>query len=42
VITYNVFVDEATGRVYLLTIYDKKERTNITSNEIASLIDELG
>lgn len=42
VITYTVEVDEASGTVTLLTIYDKGERESITSREIGLLLAEAG
>ena len=41
VITYTVEVDEQSGTVTLLTIYDKGERESITSAEVASLLAEM-
>ena len=41
VITYTVEVDEESGTVTLLTIYDKGERESITSAEVASLLAEI-
>lgn len=41
VITYTVEVDEESGTVTLLTIYDKGERESITSAEVASLLAEM-
>ena len=42
VITYTVEVDEASGTVTLLTIYDKGERESITSRELGLLLAEAG
>ena len=42
VITYTVEVDEDTGRVTLLTIYDKNERDSISQNEIDELMGGAG
>ena len=42
VITYTVEVDEDTGRVTLLTIYDKNERDSISQNEIDELMGDAG
>lgn len=42
VITYTVEVDEDTGRVTLLTIYDKNERDSILQNEIDELMGDAG
>lgn len=41
VITYTVEVDEESGTVTLLAIYDKKDKATITENEIQALLDEL-
>ncbi|WP_288146311.1 type II toxin-antitoxin system RelE/ParE family toxin [Xylanibacter caecicola] len=41
VITYTVEVDEESGMVTLLTIYDKKDRATITEKEIKELLDIL-
>lgn len=41
VITYTVAVDEESGTVTLLTIYDKEDRDTITRNEIEVLMAEL-
>ncbi len=41
VITYTVEVDEDSGIITLLTIYDKKDRDTITEKEIKELLDTL-
>ena len=41
VITYTIELDEESGTVTLLAIYDKKDRDTITENEIKELIDTL-
>lgn len=40
VITYTVEVDEASGTVTLLAIYDKKDQESITQKEISELLEE--
>lgn len=42
VITYTVEIDEESGKVTLLTIYDKNDRESISKNEIAELLREAG
>lgn len=42
VITYTVEIDEESGKVTLLTIYDKNDRESISKNEIAGLLREAG
>lgn len=41
VITYTMHVDEATGRIVMLTIYDKSEQDSINKNEISELLEEI-
>lgn len=41
VITYTIELDEESGTVTLLAIYDKKDRGTITEKEIKELIDTL-
>lgn len=41
VITYTVEIDEDSGVVTLLTIYDKSEQSTITAQEIAGLMEEI-
>lgn len=41
VITYTIQVDEATGTIHLLYLYDKAERSTITPAEISALMDEI-
>lgn len=41
VITYTIELDEESGTVTLLAIYDKKDRDTITEKEIKELIDTL-
>lgn len=41
VITYTVKVDESSGQVTLLAIYDKNEQDSIDSKEIESLLREI-
>lgn len=42
VITYTIAVSDETGDVYLMTIYDKSERSSISDNEIDNLLAENG
>lgn len=42
VITYTVEIDEESGKVTLLTIYDKNDRESISKSEIAGLLREAG
>lgn len=42
VITYTIEIDEESGRVTLLTIYDKNEQESISAKEIAELMGEAG
>ncbi len=42
VITFNVAVSEETGDVYLVTIYDKSERSSISDKEIDELLVQNG
>lgn len=42
VITYTVEVDERSGVVTLLTIYDKNEQESISRKDIDSLLAEIG
>lgn len=41
IITYTVTVDETSGTVTLLTIYDKEDLETITAREIAMLLNEI-
>lgn len=41
VITYTIELDEESGTVTLLAIYDKKDRDTITEKEIKELMDTL-
>jgi len=41
VITYTVAVDESTGRITLLTLYDKNEQDTISKKEIDELLKEF-
>lgn len=41
VITYTVCVDEAAGRITMLTVYDKSEQDSIGKAEIAELLEEV-
>lgn len=41
VITYTVELDEETGTVTLLTIYDKEEQSTITQKEIKELLKDI-
>ena len=41
VITYTIEIDEESGRVTLLTIYDKNEQDSISKDDIALLMDEV-
>jgi mRNA-degrading endonuclease RelE of RelBE toxin-antitoxin system len=40
VITYHLYIDEINSKIYLLTIYDKGERANISRKEILQLKQE--
>lgn len=42
VITYTVVVDESTGCVTLLTVYDKNEQSSISKKDIGELMAEAG
>jgi mRNA-degrading endonuclease RelE of RelBE toxin-antitoxin system len=42
VITYNFWVDEASSKIYLLTIYDKGEQSSISGKEIRELKQATG
>lgn len=42
VITYTVEVDESTGCVTLLTVYDKNEQSSISKKDIGELMAEAG
>lgn len=42
IITYTIKTDEESGRVTLLTIYDKNEQESISAKEIAELMGEAG
>lgn len=41
VITYTVEIDEETGRITLLTLYDKSETASISKQDISKLLEEL-
>lgn len=41
VITYTMYVDETSGRITMLTIYDKNEQDSIDKKEINELLEEL-
>lgn len=41
VITYTIAVDESTGRITLLTLYDKNEQDSISRKEIDKLLREI-
>lgn len=42
VITYTIEVDESTGCVTLLTVYDKNEQSSISKKDIGELMAEAG
>ena len=42
VITFNVLIDENSGTIHLLYIYDKEERSTISKEEITEILKELG
>ena len=42
VITFNVLIDENSGTINLLFIYDKEERSTISKEEITEILKELG
>ena len=42
VITYNTLVDENTGEVWLIEIYDKSEFSTIKTDVIKKMLKELG
>lgn len=41
IITYTIDIDDESGVVTLLTIYDKSEQDSISNNEIAQLLDSI-
>lgn len=41
VITYTMYIDETSGRITMLTIYDKSEQDSISKNDINELLEEL-
>jgi len=41
VITYTIIVDETTGHITMLTIYDKSEQDSISKREITALLEEI-
>lgn len=41
VITYTVLLDELTGRITLLTLYDKNEQDTISRKDIEELLKEI-
>ena len=42
IITFNVLIDENSGTIHLLYIYDKEERSTISKEEISEILKELG
>ena len=42
VITFNALISEIEGTVYLITIYDKSDASNVKMNVIMNMIRELG
>lgn len=41
IITFTVFVDEQSGTINLLYIYDKEERSSVSKEEILEMVKEL-
>lgn len=42
VITYNVFVDDKNGEIYLLLLYDKEDFSTVDVGIVRELIHEMG
>ncbi len=42
IITYNVLVDEASGEIILLLLYDKEDASTVKVDTVKKIIQELG